>query len=200
MLNKIQFMNAAFALCAVTAGCGGFDKSGKPVAADGRSDDGEAIVHDRIDQAPRHFARNRLLKQAFDFIRTHDLASVPIGRYAIAGDDCYALVQELDLKPLAEGRLELHRDYIDIQLPIDGSETFGLANPPPRVLSEARWDGRDIVFFDAPMKTVTVKPGEFIMMFPLRGAHAPCLTDGPSRRIRKLVIKVRAENFTNDTK
>ncbi len=194
MMMKVMAVSLLLA-----AGCGCVCKSDKPVTTVGRADDGAAVVHDRIENASRHFGRNRLLRQAFDFIRTHDLANLPTGRYEIAGDDGYALVQELDLKPVSEGRLELHRDYIDIQMPVDGTEAFGLATPPPRVLSEAKWDGRDIVFFDAPMKTVTVKPGEFIMLFPLRGAHAPCLTDGPARRIRKLVVKVRADNSGTGT-
>ena len=158
------------------------------------ADGGEAFVHDRIENASRHFAGDGLLERAFDFIRAHDLASLPTGRYEIVGDDCYALLQDVDLKPVAEGRLELHRDYIDIQAPVSGPETFGLAHPSPRMLSASRWDGRDIVFFDAPRETVTVRPGEFIVFFPLRDAHAPCLTDGPSRRIRKLVVKVRRGN------
>ena len=39
----------------------------------------------------------------------------------------------------------------------------------------------------------TVKPGEFAVFMPPRGAHAPCLSlDGP-RRIRTVVVKVLAD-------
>lgn len=155
-------------------------------------DGGAAFAVGRLADAPRLVARHPRLKPAFDFIAAHDLSALPAGRYGIAGDDGYALVQEVELKPVADGRLELHRDYVDIQVPLDGPETFGLAAVSPPAFAAADWDARDVVFLDAPKETVTVRPGEFVLLFPLRGAHAPCLTDGLRRRIRKLVVKVRA--------
>ena len=149
-------------------------------------------VVDRLENASRHYSENGLFEQAFEFVRGHDLKNLAVGRYEIAGDDCYAMVQEAALKPVAEGRYELHRDYFDIQLPIDGEEVYGLVETPDSVLDAAEWKGKDILFFDAPMKTVTVRPGEFAILAPLKGAHAPCLTDGEPHKLKKLVIKVKA--------
>ena len=36
-----------------------------------------------------------------------------------------------------------------------------------------------------------LKPGEFAIFFPEKGAHAPGLSSDGPRKIRKLVIKVR---------
>lgn len=149
-------------------------------------------VVDRIENASAYCSRHALFGKAFEFVRSHDLRRLPVGRYEIAGADCYAMMQEIPLKSVAEGRYEFHRDYFDIQLPVDGEETYGLVETPNSVLDAARWDEKDILFFDAPMKTVTVRPGEFVMLAPLTGAHAPCLTEGGPRKVRKLVIKVRA--------
>ena len=160
-----------------------------------RMTDGEEMgphIVDQLENASRYYSLNGLFEQAFEFVRSHDLKNLAIGRYEIVGDDCYAMVQEPVLKPASEGRYELHKDYFDIQLPIDGEEVYGLVATPDSVLDAAEWKGKDILFFDAPMETVTVRPGEFAILAPLKGAHAPCLTDGEPQKLKKLVIKVRA--------
>ena len=149
-------------------------------------------IVDRLENASRYYSQNDLFEQAFEFVRSHDLKNLAVGRYEIAGDDCYAMVQEPMLKPVSEGRYELHKDYFDIQLPIDGEEVYGLVETPDSVLDAAEWKGKDILFFDAPMKIVTVRPGEFAILVPLKGAHAPCLTDCEPHKLKKLVIKVKA--------
>lgn len=148
---------------------------------------------DRVENASRYYSMNSLFRRAFEFIQTHDLATLPVGRYDIVEDDCYAMVQEPILKPLSEGRYEIHRDYFDIQVPIGGEETFGLVETPSDILDAAKWGEGGTLFFDAPIRPVTIKPGQFVILAPLKGAHAPCLTDGVPRKVKKLVIKVRAE-------
>jgi YhcH/YjgK/YiaL family protein len=102
------------------------------------------------------------------------------------------MVQEASLKPIAdENKFEVHRAFIDIQAPITGSETIGVTEPESKV-----FDGfnvkKDCVLFKAKGDMWTLKPGEFAIFFPEKGAHAPCLSSDGSRTIRKLVIKVRA--------
>ena len=160
-----------------------------------RMPDGEKItphIVDRLENASRYYSLNGLFKQAFEFVRSHNLNNLAVGRYEIVGNDCYAMVQEPVLKPAAEGRYELHKDYFDIQIPIDGEEVYGLVETPDSVLDAAEWKGKDILFFEAQMKPVIVRPGEFAILAPLKGAHAPCLTDGEPHKVKKLVIKVKA--------
>ena len=46
---------------------------------------------------------------------------------------------------------------------------------------------------DVRTKPVTLKPGEFAVFLPPCGAHVPCTSLTGPRKIRKLVIKVRAD-------
>jgi len=147
-------------------------------------------VHDRIENADGLLSSHPLFPRVFDFVRMHDLKSLPPGRYEIAGDACYAMVQEADLCDADAARLEAHRDYIDIQLPVDGEECYGLAETPERVLDAADWSQGDVVFFDAPMRCETARPGEFFVFYPPYGAHAPCLAVSGRKQVRKVVIKV----------
>ena len=134
---------------------------------------------------------NPFFPKAFAFLKRPDLAALPAGRYEIAGDDCYAMINETELKPVDEGRCEAHSKYVDVQTPLSAPETFGVAVTPERALDGAFKDG-DCVFMDVPFDTVDLKPGEFAVFFPPDDAHAPCLTRGTTGGVhRKVVVKVR---------
>ena len=131
-------------------------------------------------------------ERAFAFMRRLDLADLPCGRYEIDGSNCWAMIQEVSLKPFAdENKYEVHRSFIDIQAPITGSETIGVTEPESTVFDSFNVES-DYVLFMAKGELWTLRPGEFAIFFPEKGAHAPCLSSDGSRSIRKLVIKVRA--------
>ena len=133
---------------------------------------------------------NARLEKAFAFLRRADLQSLAVGRYEIDGDMVFALVQECDLKPVSEMKIEAHRRYIDIQSPLTGPEAYGVGRLSDANMALPFDAEKDIGFYEQPMDVVVVNPGEFMMFRPPYGAHGPsCSIDGP-RRIRKIVIKV----------
>ena len=69
-----------------------------------------------------------LFRKAFAFLKRNDLAELPPGKHEIDGDRCWANVIDATLKPLDECKLEAHRRYIDIQAPVTGPETIGIAD------------------------------------------------------------------------
>ena len=155
--------------------------------------DGDHVVA-RIAEAEEFEERNPHFKQAFGFLRRRDLAELKPGRYEIDGDNCWAMVQECELKPMAEEvTVEAHRKYIDIQSPITGPETMGLFTMDA-AHRKLKFDAeKDCVLFEAATRPVTLEPGEFAIFFPPNGAHAPGHCTGEARVIRKLVIKVKSE-------
>ena len=78
------------------------------------------------EDAMRYESLNPHFAKAFGFLRRKNLAELPVGRYEIDGDNCWAMVQEVNLTPLdGSAKVEAHRKYIDIQSPITGDETIG---------------------------------------------------------------------------
>ena len=147
----------------------------------------------RIADCMRIADRHPRLAKALDFLSRPDLATLPCGRYEIDGDNCWAMVQDADLKPFGDvQRPEVHGAYIDIQAPITGPETIGLLSITPEARAEIAFDAKkDIGFFDAKTEPVTLRPGDFAVLMPPLGAHAPCRSLDGARSIRKLVIKIR---------
>jgi YhcH/YjgK/YiaL family protein len=135
-----------------------------------------------------------LFPKAFEFLKRPDIADLPPGKYDIDGDRCWASVQEVELKPRSERRLEAHRRFIDIQAPLTGAEEIGLAAMSAEAKELPFDEERDFVLYDGQSEAVTLVPGEFIVFFPPNDAHAPCCRamNGPER-IKKVVVKVLAE-------
>lgn len=139
-----------------------------------------------VDRHPR-FAK------AFEFLKRPDLFTMPVGRYELDGDNMWAMIQDADLKPFGDVQHpEVHATYIDIQAPLTGPETIGLLPLTPDALAKITVDAKkDIGFFDAKTQPATLTPGEFAILMPPYGAHAPCRSTDGARKIRKLVIKIR---------
>ena len=159
------------------------------LAGDGPS---EPHLRGSVSESSRYESLHPWFAKAFAFMRRPDLGDLPCGRYEIDGTNCWAMVQEVSLKPFAkENQYEVHRAFIDIQAPIAGCETIGVVEPDSNVFADFD-NEKDVVLFNAKGEPWTLKPGEFAVFFPERGAHAPGLSSDGSRKVRKLVIKVRA--------
>ena len=135
-----------------------------------------------------------LFPKAFEFLKRPDIASLPPGRYDIDGDRCWASIQEVELKPLAERRLETHRKYIDIQSPLTGAEGIGLAKMSAEAQALPFDEEKDFVLYEGESDLAVLEPGEFAIFFPPLDAHAPCcIAPGGPDRIKKVVIKILAD-------
>ena len=128
--------------------------------------------------------------KAVAFLQRKDLKSLPNGRYALDGENAYAMVQEATLKEWGSGRPELHHEYFDIQVPLSGAEIIGVGRFDPKTQGDFD-EEKDIGFYDVPVEPLTVRPGEFVILHPETCAHLPCCDEVGGDVIRKIVVKVR---------
>jgi YhcH/YjgK/YiaL family protein len=129
----------------------------------------------------------------FAFLRTLP-DDLPQGRYDIAGDDAFALVQGYTTVPETVKRFETHRDYIDIHYVASGSERI-LHSPTEQLGVIIPYsDQRDVTLFVDPVAatSLVMHPGTFAILFPSDG-HKPGLTAMEPVSVRKVVIKVRSQ-------
>lgn len=147
----------------------------------------------KIAEGEKFYALHPLFPKAFEFLKRPDIADLPVGRYDIDGERCWAMIQEAELKPLAERKLETHRKFIDIQAPLTGVESIGLAKMTAEAQALPFDVEKDFVLYDGESKPVTLVPGEFAIFFPPLDAHAPCCSvpNGPEK-IKKVVVKILA--------
>lgn len=147
------------------------------------------MILDTLEHAARYFSLNPLLERAFRALDEMDLMHLEPGRYEISGEDIFLNLAHTELKPEQEAKLEVHNRYLDVQLLLEGEESFGWT--PRSLLStpEADFDlEHDIQFFaDRPQTFYTLRPGQFTILLP-DDAHAPLVGKG---LVRKAILKVR---------
>lgn len=147
------------------------------------------MILDSLKNKAQYAALHPRFQTVFDFIDNNDVASLPLGRHDINGDNIFVMVQELDLRDTSEARLELHRKYIDIQLLLSGpNEIFGWSEKKDCLQPETEFDEqKDIqLFTDVPQCFYSVGEGQFSILFPEDG-HAPMLGQG---RVKKCIFKI----------
>lgn len=133
---------------------------------------------------------NPRMKKAFALIASTDWTKMEPGIHELDGKDIYVNVMERELKRKPDAKLEVHNEYIDIQVLVTGKEeSFGWSERRELKLPQGEFDAaKDIQFFDdVPQTYYTLRPGLFTVLFPEDG-HAPMVGEGT---VRKIIVKVR---------
>ena len=87
--------------------------------------DNELMILDVLENAAFHVERNKGFAEAFKFLQRPDLKDLPAGKYPIDGDRVYAMIAIEPGRGKEGALLEAHRNYIDIQLVLEGVDEMG---------------------------------------------------------------------------
>lgn len=148
------------------------------------------MVLDTLENLEKYASLNPLFAQAIAFIKSNDLLAMEIGKTELKGEELIVNIAQTSPKTQEEAKLETHNQYIDIQIPLSGTEIMGFTAAKDCVPADATYNAeKDITFFEGLAEDYfAVKPGMFAIFFPQDG-HAPGITpDG----VKKVVIKVKA--------
>ncbi|MCF1430569.1 MAG: YhcH/YjgK/YiaL family protein [Shewanella sp.] len=131
---------------------------------------------------------------ALEHLATTDYSQAPTGRYDIDGDRVFAIVNDYAPRDRTTSPLEIHREYIDVQLVVRGEEACGYLPLAGRTPDSPYHAGRDFAeFTSAPLldetNFITLKAGMFAIFFP-EDIHMPGAAPG-SEQVRKVVVKVK---------
>ncbi len=134
---------------------------------------------------------NSRFAKVFDYMVTHRLDAMAVGRYEVDGGNVYLNISEGDLRTPDKANLEVHNKYIDVQIPLTLPETFGYIARKDCAQPRAEFNvAKDVqLFSDHVSVLITVQPGQYIVFFP-SDAHSPMRGEG---RIKKATFKVAVE-------
>lgn len=146
------------------------------------------MIIDSLHNCKTYLGMHPRFAKAFEYLLNADFSKLPDGRNEIDGDELFLLMNREGLKKPEDAPLEVHDKYIDIQLVIDGTETFGWKERSELDSPRGEFDKeKDIQFFnDAPATFYTLHSGQMSIFFPEDG-HAPQIGEGP---LTKCIIKV----------
>ena len=151
------------------------------------------MILSHLQSSSRYESLHPLFKQAFDYIKANDLSKVPAGRIELDGNRLFINVVDTELIPVTGAKLETHRKYIDIHVPLTQAELIGVEHISGVGESEAPFDEENdfaLYAYSRPTWTL-VKPGEFLIVYP-EDTHAPLIGNGAQR---KLIVKVLMPEF-----
>jgi YhcH/YjgK/YiaL family protein len=149
------------------------------------------MILDQLQHADSYFCLGERFAKGFAFLRRGGLGELPAGRHEIDGDEVYALVMEVDLKPMEEGLWEAHRRYADIQYVVSGTERMGITDISTLKTSKPYDAKGDAELFVGSGQSVLVAAGCFAVFLPQDG-HMPGLRPGTeAAKVKKVVVKVR---------
>lgn len=147
------------------------------------------MIIDSLENASRYESLNPRFKKAFEYLKSLDFSKLEPGKHEIEGRELHVSISNSNLKTKENAKLEVHNNYLDIQLPISKAEGFGWTARQKVKKEVAPFNTeKDIQFFeDKPETYFTIEPGNFVIFFP-EDAHAPCVGEG---EILKIVVKIR---------
>lgn len=146
-----------------------------------------------IDKAAlyKHYSKYKdIWDQVFDFMRNTNLEAIETGKYPIAGDSLFVIVDEYVTQDVEERKYEAHRKYIDLQYIIEGKELIGVAELDEVNLIEPYDGEKDIAFYEKSNGKFRVADSSVFFIFFPDDAHQPCVKFDQARRVKKIVFKI----------
>jgi biofilm protein TabA len=149
------------------------------------------MIIDTLNNAAKYYGVHPLFEQAFAYLNSADLENTESGTYVIDGDNLKVIYSNKQGKTVEQStaKFECHNKHIDIQLCINGLETFGWKPRGKCVLPKGDYNPeKDVLYFnDTPDMFFQLTNLQFVILFP-EDVHAPMIADD---LVKKLVIKVK---------
>ena len=152
------------------------------------------MILDQLDSALLYGGLGERIAIGLALLNEDSVRNAAPGKYEVDGDDIFYVVDEYETKPVEEGRLEIHRTYLDIQYLVSGSECIGTA-PLAGLVEETPYDNeKDLAFYhyEPAMTKLILKQGMFAIFWP-NEAHMPGRIAEKPETVKKIVVKIRME-------
>ena len=133
------------------------------------------------------------MKLAIDFLINENFEKCNPGRIPIDGDNVYVRVIECETIPFKDAKFEAHNKYIDIHYAAFNKEIIWCIDRE-KISPTDEYNGEKDVLHGIPknledVSSVVLSRGDLAILYP-SDVHAPRGLEGPSKLIRKIVIKV----------
>jgi biofilm protein TabA len=130
------------------------------------------------------------VKECFEYVKEHDLASYEKGSHEIDGERLFVNMVEYTTTNWEERFWEAHKNYLDIHLMIRGSEQIDLNFIQNMEVKEFVVKDDFLPMDGEKNSSVILREGDFLICYPSDGHRTAIAVDGPET-IKKAIFKVR---------
>jgi len=146
---------------------------------------------DTLDHVRQYMGLDPTLGAGLEYLARAAVTGLADGRYPIDGERLRASVSTSRTREPEAVPFEAHRQYIDIQYLLSGSETIYWMPREGCVVRQEYSVEKDIELLeDGPASVLILRPRIFAVFFP-HDAHKPGCFSARQEEVQKLVIKVR---------
>jgi biofilm protein TabA len=150
------------------------------------------MIKDNISKGQLYKALSPRIPRALDYLAEQSVYGFEEKRVELDGEDLFVLFQTYGSETFAAHRYESHRNYIDIQYILGGTEIIRVAHIDDLKVVQEYNPEKDIMFYEATDDGVDVKlkAGDFLILYPHDG-HMPKLAWNSPETVNKIVAKIR---------
>lgn len=147
------------------------------------------MIYDKLENTEIYKGFNSNLDTALSYIASHDLTSLPLGRTEVDGSNVYINVMEASAAPAQERGFEIHKNYMDIQIDLAGTEIIEIGDSSEMKISDYA-EETDFGKAECPvLASCTMGPGNFIVCMASE-PHKPGIAAKEDCFLKKCVVKV----------
>lgn len=127
----------------------------------------------------------------FRWLAETDLLEIPGGKHPIEGTSLVVSVEDSENRPLEKSRTESHRQKIDFQYTVKGTERFGIIDHETSTPNcEYRPDVIRYDYYVDKARFYDSTPDKFFLFFPEDWHIAKVANDTDDQTIRVIVVKI----------
>lgn len=147
------------------------------------------MIYDDLKNLSKYVGIHPNLDTAIMFLEKISLKQLPIGKTVIQGNDIFINVMEATLKDEDEVAYEFHKNYLDIQLDIEGKEKIGIGD----------FNKNRVISYDSQTDFGTIECEQEQFLSLGRNQFIICMVDEPhkpsikcseSSIVKKCVVKI----------
>lgn len=150
------------------------------------------MILDKLENAALYYDCVPGFERFMQFYNDNDLETLPACKIKLDGNDLFVNILDFKGKEAANCKMEAHKDYLDIQIPLGDDEQMGWkAQEDCQEIMQEYDEGKDVEFYkDKATVKFVVPAGHFAVFFP-SDAHQPGIA--PGKTYRKLIVKSKVE-------
>ena len=148
------------------------------------------MIYTNMKNFRRYIGLDTKLDKAIEYILSHDVKSLENGIHEIDGKDIYINRHEYDSIPADKGNWEGHRDYLDIQMVLEGQEMIGVSSASALECLSYNEERDRYSFSGAVESWINMRPGDLLILYP-EDAHMVKVQLEGQTHLQKACVKVR---------
>lgn len=147
------------------------------------------MIYGTIEELGRYKGVHSNLDKAIEYIQTHDLKLLPLGRTVVDADNVYINVMDANLIKEDAGIYESHRRYLDLHVDIEGSEKLLICDYSEGNITKEYSTADDYELMTGNKTCECSLDNAHFAICMLMEPHKPCVSDAEGK-IHKAVFKI----------